>query len=323
MNAELPAALRAALDAQLEGVSRRDLAGRAQQVSAHYRQGGGSAAVVQGSADALAYALTRLPATYAAMRAVLGEAARAAPGFAPQSLLDAGAGPGGAGWAALEVWPQIDEAALLDHNRSFLALAGQLAAQGPPALAGARRVSGDLAAPDPPAADLVVVGYALAELAPAAQVRAVEALWGAAQRMLALVEPGTPAGFARLREARERLVAAGARIAAPCPHEAACPLVGEDWCHFAQRLPRSRDHRLAKGADAPFEDEKFAYLVAVRPQVELAPRAARILAPPRAGKPGVDLKLCTPAGLERRRVARRDKPAFTALRRLGWGDRLE
>jgi ribosomal protein RSM22 (predicted rRNA methylase) len=118
------------------------------------------------------------------------------------------------------------------------------------------------------------------------------------------------------------LIGAGARILAPCPHAAGCPLAEPDWCHFAVRLPRSRDHRLAKGAEVPFEDEKFAYLIAARPSVVAEPAAARVLARPKAGKPGIDLKLCTPAGLERRFVPRRDKPAHAIARRLDWGDPL-
>jgi len=73
----------------------------------------------------------------------------------------------------------------------------------------------------------------------------------AAKGLLVLVEPGTPAGYGRILRARDRLVGLGATLAAPCPHHAACPLTGEDWCHFSVRLPRSRDHRLAKGGEVP------------------------------------------------------------------------
>jgi ribosomal protein RSM22 (predicted rRNA methylase) len=45
-----------------------------------------------------------------------------------------------------------------------------------------------------------------------------------------------------------------------------------------------------------------------------------VLAPPRVGKPGIELKLCTPKGLEQRFLAKRDKPAHAAARKLGWGD---
>ena len=316
---ELPAALRVAIGRALEGRPRAGLAERAAKASSAYRAGEGSAGVIRDADDALAYALTRLPATYAACRAAFAAAARRASGFAPRSLLDAGVGPGAASWAALEAWPGIDRAAWLDSSAPFLAVARALAADGPQALREAAAHQGDLAAAQGPA-DLVVASYALAEVPADRQAQTVAALWTATQGVLALVEPGTPAGYARLMAARAQLVAAGATILAPCPHTNACPLAAPDWCHFAVRLPRSRDHRLAKGGDAPFEDEKFAYLVAARPQVAAQPAPARVLARPRAGKPGIELKLCTPAGLETRFVPRRDKAAHTAARRLGWGD---
>lgn len=322
MSPDLPPALRQAADRLLEGVSRKGLAEQSARISSQYRAGQTSAGVVGSAADATAYVLTRLPATYAAGAHVLAEAARLAPDFAPASLLDAGAGPGGAGWAALETWPAIAAATLLDSNRSFLEMAGTLAADGPAALRDAQRLRGDLTAPqDWPRADLVLASYALAEIAPARQAETVAALWASALGMLVLIEPGTPAGWARILAARDGLIAAGATILAPCPHHAPCPLVAPDWCHFVQRLPRSRDHRLAKGGDAPFEDEKFIYLAAARAGV--ARRDPRILAPPHAAKPGVTFKLCTPEGTaEPRFVPRRDKRAYALARRLDWGDVL-
>lgn len=322
MTPDLPPALRQAADRLLEGVSRKGLAEQSARISAQYRAGQTSAGVVGSAADATAYVLTRLPATYAAGAHVLAEAARIAPDFAPRTLLDAGAGPGGASWAALETWPAIAAATLLDSNRSFLEMAGTLAAEGPAALRDAQRLRGDLTAPQNwPAADLVVASYALAEIAPARQAETIAALWAATMGMLALIEPGTTAGWSRILAARDGLIAAGATILAPCPHHAPCPLVAPDWCHFVQRLPRSRDHRLAKGGEVPFEDEKFIYLVAAR--AGPARRDARILAPPHAAKPGITFKLCTPAGtVEPRFVPRRDKRAYAVARRLDWGDVL-
>jgi ribosomal protein RSM22 (predicted rRNA methylase) len=322
---DLPAALRAALDAALEGVSRHDLAMRARRTSEAYREGRPSSGVIREAGDALAYALTRLPATYAACATVLAEAARMAPGFAPLSLLDAGAGTGAASWAAQAVWPGLTTVTWLDASPPFLALAAKLAAGGPEGLRKAHAVRGDLTAPGPwPQVDLAVASYALAEIAPEGQAAVVQSLWAATTGVLALVEPGTPAGYARLLGARAALIEAGATILAPCPHHAACPLTGADWCHFSVRLPRSRDHRLAKGGEVPFEDERFAYLAAARPSVAALARAPRILAPPRGGKPGIDLKLCALDGaVEPRFIPRRDKPAHAAARRLGWGDVIE
>lgn len=319
---DLPAPLRAAIERELQGVSRKDLAARAERTSQAYRAGRGSAGVIQERSDALAYALARLPATYAACAAVLGEAQAMAPGFAPQSLLDAGAGPGAASWAAAEAYDLV-RVTWLDASPPFLALATRLAAEGPAPLAAAEQLRADLTAAGPwPRADLVMASYALAEIPAPQQAGVVGRLWDACEGLLALVEPGTPAGSARVLAGRQALIAAGAEILAPCPHAGPCPLSAPDWCHFSVRLPRSRDHRLAKGAAAPFEDEKFAYLVAARPGIAAAPRPGRILKPPRPGKAGLAFQVCGPDGLEVRTVTKRDKAAYATARRLGWGDRF-
>ena len=52
-----------------------------------------------------------------------------------------------------------------------------------------------------------------------------------------------------------------------------------DWCHFSERLQRSRDHMIAKGARVPFEDERYAYVAVSRVPV-VHPASARIIKPP-------------------------------------------
>jgi ribosomal protein RSM22 (predicted rRNA methylase) len=332
MSPDLPAALRAALDRALEGVARKGLAERAARTSEAYRAGRPSAGVIREADDALAYALTRLPATFAACTSVFAEAARRAPEFGPKTLLDAGAGTAAASWAASGVWPSLASVFWLDASEPFLSLARRLASDGPPALrtADTRRV--DLTGPGPwPKADIVAASYALAEIAPDRQISVISEMWNACGGLLVLVEPGTPAGYVRILAARSALIEAGAAILAPCPHQAACPLTGEDWrcanpsdwCHFNVRLPRSRDHRLAKGAEVPFEDERFTYLIAARPGIAATPPKPRVLAPPRVGKPGIALKLCGVDGeVQQRLIAKRDKPAYALARRLAWGDTL-
>jgi ribosomal protein RSM22 (predicted rRNA methylase) len=138
-----------------------------------------------------------------------------------------------------------------------------------------------------------------------------------------IVEPGTMAGFKRVLQYRDWLLAAGAHLVAPCSHEGNCPLAeNARWCHFSARLPRSRDHLFAKGADVPFEDEKFSYLVAGKGFSELA-RGKRILATPKVNKAGVALTLCAPKLAQERTIARRDKDAYKAAKRCDWGDAIE
>src|ERR1700757_4274566 len=119
---DLPADLRIALDAKLQGVSRSDAAERAPNISQTYR-GGGTSIAIKTAADALAYALARMPATYAAVTASLNALREIRPGFAPTSLLDVGAGPGTASWAAAEAFSSLNGFTLLDANSALRALA--------------------------------------------------------------------------------------------------------------------------------------------------------------------------------------------------------
>src|SRR4030081_1208060 len=117
----LPAELKAALDARLQGLSRSDAAQRAALISRTYRDGGGSGAI-RSEADALAYALARMPATYAAVTAGLNALVEIRPDFAPKKLLDVGAGPGTATWAAAETFLSLQSFTLLDANDALRAL---------------------------------------------------------------------------------------------------------------------------------------------------------------------------------------------------------
>src|SRR5262249_34699209 len=114
-------------------------------------------------------------------------------------------------------------------------------------------------------ADLVTVSYVLGELGPAAQRELLERAAGAARTALVIVEPGHPAGYARVLGVREWLISAGHAVLAPCPHARPCPLAAGDWCHFGARVNRSALHRRSKDADLSYEDEKFSYVVTAPP----------------------------------------------------------
>jgi ribosomal protein RSM22 (predicted rRNA methylase) len=322
MSADLPPDLRAALDKLAHGKSQRDFAHRAAMISERYRAGAGSRDAVKDADDALAYAMTRLPATYAATAAVLGAVQDAWPDVAPRSLIDAGAGPGTATWAAAEQFPALADIRLIDDNRHLRALALTcLHASAAPALRNARYDRGDLVALAGASADLVMASYVIGELAPDRLADLADTLWSAAAGLLIVVEPGTPAGFARIRALRAHLIAKGAHVAAPCPHDGACPIVDPDWCHFSQRLNRSRAHRQVKGADLSYEDEKFSYVALARQPPPAI--GARVLAHPRVGKAEASAKLCTPEGIVTATAARREAERYKVQKGWRWGDRVD
>jgi ribosomal protein RSM22 (predicted rRNA methylase) len=319
---ELPPALRQAVDRFLEGTPLDQLRTASQRLSGRYRSEIRDGRQHLDDLSAVrAYLAARLPATYAAVRASMAHVAEAAPDFAPKSLLDIGAGPGTVLWAAGNCWDGLDKATMIEASEAVRNAGQALAADA--ALPAADWLAGDATTslPAVEAADLVTLSYVLDELQPDAIGPLVDRLWELTAGLLLIVEPGTPSGWSRILAARGRLIAAGAHILAPCPHEKPCPLVAPDWCHFSRRVARTRLHRLTKGADVPWEDEKFIYLAASRTPAR--GRSARILAPPRAGKGRTGLKLCLPDGsVAEETFSKRDRELFKRIRRLDWGDAL-
>ena len=320
LTAEIPPALRDALRRQFPGGA---APAASAALSGRYRDGGRAAGPqARSPGDVAAYAVTRLPATYAAMAAVLSELRARDGRFAPSSQLDLGAGLGAAVWAAAGVWGSLERLTAVELEPAMLEAGRRLAAGGPAAVARCEWRRGDVAGEAPGSGfDLVTVGFVLNELDDAAASRAVEHAWAATAGALVVVEPGTPGGYERILRARDRLLGLGGFTVAPCPHDRACPLGDGDWCHFAVRLPRSAEHRSAKAASAGFEDEKFAYVVVAR---EEGPRAtARILRHPQVRGGHVRLELCTGEGVRSAVVSKRDRDAFRAARKASWGDAFE
>jgi ribosomal protein RSM22 (predicted rRNA methylase) len=164
----------------------------------------------------------------------------------------------------------------------------------------------------------VVASYLIGEMDDAERASLAARMWAKTRDTLLVVEPGTPSGYTRIMALRQQLIALGAHVAAPCPHDGRCPLRPPDWCHFTRRLQRSQAHKQIKGAELPFEDEKFSYVAATRAPV--ASRPARVLAQPIVSKVEVTAKLCTSEGLEIARVPRRAKEDYARARRWRWGD---
>ncbi len=316
----LPAALRAAIDQAVAVLPASRLATAAAALTARYRAADRPAGpLIETGAERLAYLLVRLPATFAATAAVLSELAQRAPGLRPASLLDLGAGAGSAAWAAAEVFPDLGSAALIERDAAMIGL-GRTLATDHPMLGRAVWQHAELsAASDLPAADLVVIAYALGELPEAAAESLLGRAWAAAGRALVVVEPGSRRGFATVRRARSALIATGATLAAPCPHALDCPLAEPDWCHFPVRFARGAAHRQAVGGSAGHDDEKYSYVAVLRDPAVARPATGRIVRAPMRRAGHVVLDVCTSGALARVTLSRRHGPAYRAARDSGWG----
>lgn len=321
---DLPTDLRLALANELANIPQKSIAASAGRLSNRYRGGHPPAegTFLHTSADVIAYAAYRLPATFAAIYAALNETRKRLPDWQPRTMLDAGAGPATALWAASEVWPDLARATLLEQDDGMISFGKRLATHARSAVVRAaiwQKVNLlDQWESEPK--DLVTTAYVLNELPPLQRETVINKLWSITVDTLLIIEPGTPIGFSHILQARQQLIAAGANIVAPCPHNLPCPMASNDWCHFAQRIARSQLQRQAKQATLSYEDEKFSYIAASR--TKGLPIRGRVLRHPQIRPGHIHLELCTPEGLKNSTVTRKDKAAFREARDIEWGSAL-
>jgi ribosomal protein RSM22 (predicted rRNA methylase) len=311
-----------AIQRETDKVDRRKLTQATAQLSEHYKAADFSTPAIATEAHRAAYLAVRLPATHAALRRVFAEIKLRASEVEIASLLDLGAGPGTALFAAAAEFPHLRQATLIESDASWIALGKRLAEQSESlVIQQAQWIKQDLRsglACDQH--DLVVISYTLGELPPAATEAVLNKAWKCASKFLVLVEPGTRRGFAAIHAARSLLIANAATIVAPCPHHFVCPMAAAgDWCHFSQRVERTSQHRQLKGGELGYEDEKFSYLVVARTHSPSTP--ARIVRHPRKHSGHVQLVLCTAEGkIENRTVTRSSKETYKRARKAEWGD---
>jgi ribosomal protein RSM22 (predicted rRNA methylase) len=305
---QLPAQLATAIESLVAEHDFKQLRAAAERTSETYRAGA-TGTPLEGDVERAAYLAVRFPATYAAVSAVLEELKLRA--VTPRSMLDLGAGPGTATMAAREQFPALEEMTLVERDAGFVAIGRRLAA--------GTWIAEDLRSAKMPPSDLVIAAYSLGELSASDAAGVVERAWKAAQA-LCVIEPGTPRGYATIMRVREQLMATGAHLVAPCPHERRCPMdESKDWCHFAARVERTSLHRRMKSGELGWEDEKFSYVIFSH-DPEMARAKARIVRHPQVGKGHIKLELCAQDGLGLVTISKKQGEVYRRARRVKWGD---
>jgi ribosomal protein RSM22 (predicted rRNA methylase) len=309
----LPHRLQEAIDKELESQKRVSLSTARDDLTSRYRGVKKGESFITKDSHRLAYLSARFPATFAAVSKVLFEITRRFPSFDCQSLLDLGSGPGTAIFAALEAFPRIKKITAFEKDKALTTIGSRLSDYS----IDWQNIDLEKVEALPPH-DLILFSYSVGELSEKGRDRIIQ-LASASAKMVVVIEPGTPAGFERIRKVRADLISLGNEMVAPCPHTLACPMPKDDWCHFAVRLERSSLHRQIKQASLNYEDEKFTY-VAVTKQAIPMPES-RILRHPQKRSGHINLSLCTKSnGLQERTVSKRTPELYKVAKDLEWGD---
>lgn len=303
---EFPADTRGKIERLIENEDIKRLSEAARRLSENYRREENISA--SSRPEILAYSAVRMPATFGAVSRALELALESFDGRI-NSVLDAGAGTGAASLAAGELI-DCENILCLERDKNMLDLGRQF-------VENADWVERDITKGVTEQADLVICSYCLNELPEKERKFVTAELAEAANKILLIIEPGTPKSFELMKQTRKQLIELGLFIQAPCPHNGDCPLPENDWCHFTVRVARSRLHKQLKNADVPYEDEKFCFLAAVKepPTVQ----AARIIRRPVIEPGKITLKLCSEGGISEKIVTRSNEH-FKKARKSENGD---
>ena len=286
-----------------------------QAISKKYRENDGKGKkLVTKQSEAIAYAISRMPATYCAVYSALSQILKKYKQDI-KKVLDVGAGTGAATWAITNLI-DVEQITCLEREEEMRKVGKKLMEKD---LSGVVWKSIDLCKDEmQEKADLVVTSYVINELNKVDMQNAITKMWNATEGALVIIEPGTPEGFSHILEARRMLLEQGANIIAPCEHNMECPISKDDWCSFYARVTRTKIQRQAKNGELGYEDEKFSYIAFSKQQVDVTEE--RILRHPQINSGYVKVKLCTQNGIEEKIYSKKDKDIYKRIRKLDAGD---
>ena len=317
---QLPELLQQAIEEEMAHRSLQAISEASSHLSDRYKKGISSDRFILSEYDRFAYILSRMPATFSAIFHVLKELQYRTPDFHPGSFLDLGAGPGTGLWASSVLFSSIHQFEAWEYDEKFMTLGKKLARENMRLSQVQWKLRNFAIDRDLPLSDLVLLSYSIGEIEEKFWGPFLHEVWDKVQSTLVIIEPGTPAGYARILKIRDQLIQQGALLIAPCPHMGNCPLKGPDWCHFFARVERSSLHRKVKNAVLNYEDEKFSYLIfSKEPKVQSF--SSRLLRHPQIFKGHLKLSLCRQDGqIQEQVVSKKDNSFYKLSRKLDWGD---
>lgn len=318
---ELPEELRYALENQLnKNINLAYIDKQAKEISKRYRLNDNDGKRLLTKTDeAIAYALSRMPATYEAVYTTLSKTIENNE-FEINTVLDIGAGTGAATWAISECLGKKDFCCL--EREQVMIQTGKKLMNYSDNLQNVKWKKFDILEDEINIkSDLVIVSYMINELPKNDLEKVIFKLWNATNKILLIIEPGTPRGFYNIKSVRSNLIKQGGYIISPCPHESDCDINENDWCQFTCRIQRSKIHKKLKDGQAPYEDEKFSYIAFSKNEVKKVQN--RILRHPIINKGYCEFKICTKDGIKYVKLSKKDGELYKKARKQGAGDALE
>jgi ribosomal protein RSM22 (predicted rRNA methylase) len=269
--------------------------------------------------ERLAYIVSRMPATFAALKNVLKEIKINFPDLEIKSVLDLGSGPATAAWAMFSVFENINQMRLVEKD-SILNL-GKNLIKDENYFDKLIFDQTDILKIKNFDYDLVCLSYVTTEIKKPFIDKIIKRWFYSNSKIIVFLEPGTMYGFKNIKYIRQNLIKLGSRIIAPCPNDLKCPMPENDWCHFFVRLQRSKQHKYLKEGSLAYEDEKFSYVIATKLNFDC--KYSRVLRRPIIKKDDISLVLCSKGEITKEIISRKDRKRYKISQKARWGDRFD
>lgn len=315
---DLPIQIKKYIEDELNSIDKSNLYDNAKAISMNYRTNEGKGKrLLKNKDEAIAYAISRMPATYGAVYNSLKSSLEI---YNPsiKTIADIGAGTGSATIAVNELL-DVDKIECFEREDSMQKV-GKIIFEHYNNLS--EKVNWnklDICSDEiTDKYDLVVTSYMLNEISDEQKDEIIEKLWKISKKILLIVEPGTMQGYRNIINAKKKLIDLGANIIAPCRNNE-CRLPKDDWCSFSCRVQRTKVHRELKDGNVPYEDEKYMYIAVSKEEVSKDNRI-RILRHPMIHSGFVKLKVCDEEEINEITISKKDKEKFKIARKSKAGD---
>ena len=315
---DIPEGLKDSINKLLSENKSSNIIENAQIISSRYRKNDGKGKrLLTNELEAVSYVISRMPATYAAVYSAFKQIL-ANYNEKMTSLLDVGAGTGAGTWAVNEI-ENMSQITCLEIEKSMSNIGKKIMKN--TALDNVQWKSYNILQDEiAEKADIVLTSYMINELPEQKRENAVLKLWQATNKLMVVIEPGTPEGFKNILNIRNLIKEQGGYIVAPCCCNGECPIKENDWCAFYARVARSSIHRQAKGGNLGYEDEKFSYIAFSKTPVEIT--GERILRHPQINSGFVKVKLCTAEGIQEKTYSKKDGEIYKKIKKLDAGEKI-
>lgn len=315
---DLPIEIKSHIENELNNISKKELQYNAETISLNYRNNEGQGKrMLKSKQEAIAYAISRMPATFGAVYNSLKHTLEICKADI-NTLADIGAGTGTASIAANELL-ELEKIECFEREEAMRAI-GQKIFNSYNELGiktnwkkydvNTDKINDKY--------DLVITSYMINEIEETNIEVVIDKLWDTTNKILLIVEPGTMQGYRNIMRAKQRIRERGGKIIAPCMSEK-CKLPKDDWCNFSCRVQRTKIHKELKGGNVPYEDEKYIYISATKEEFDKKEKN-RILRHPMIYSGYVKLKVCNKEEIKEIIISKKDKEKFKIARKADTGD---